>query len=57
MCTGDDGLASVGLDDTKVLTLDANTKVELSQQGNALKLKRLDASLSVRPMTHLPWRV
>ena len=39
MRTGADSLASVGLDETKVVTLDAETRVEFKKEGNALRMK------------------
>ena len=38
MVTGADGIASVGLDDSKIVTLDVNTRVEFAKSSNALKL-------------------
>ena len=43
--TGPDGAASISLDSEKVLTLDADSRVELEQKGSALKLKLVEGSL------------
>ena len=38
LSTGSDGLASVGLDDTKIVTLENDSRVEFSKQGKQLEL-------------------
>lgn len=45
MLTGDDGTASVGLDDTKIVSLDHNTRVEFIQEDNHMQLNLLEGEL------------
>ena len=45
LSTGTDGLASVGLDSSKVLTVDHSSKVGFSQSGKQLKLSLEEGSL------------
>lgn len=39
LSTGSDGLASVGLDDTKIITLQSDSRAEFTKQGKHLELK------------------
>lgn len=43
--TGEDGLASVGLDDAKVVTLNHDSRAEFSKKGKELELKLTKGSL------------
>ena len=45
MLTGEDGTASVGLDDTKIVSLDHNTRVEFIQEDNHMQLNLLEGEL------------
>ncbi|MBR2602999.1 MAG: FecR domain-containing protein, partial [Clostridia bacterium] len=45
MQTGEDGIASVGLDDTKIVTLDASSRVQFVQEDSHLKLSLSQGSL------------
>lgn len=39
LSTGSDGIASVGLDDTKIITLQSDSRAEFTKQGKHLELK------------------
>ena len=43
--TGNDGLASVGLDDTKIVTLQSDSRVEFQKQNKKLELKLTKGAL------------
>ena len=45
MQTGEDGMASVGLDDTKIVTLDASSRVEFAQESGHLLLKLTEGAI------------
>ena len=45
MQTGEDGLASIGLDDTKIVTMDASSRVEFIQENSHLRLKLSQGTL------------
>ena len=45
MRTGVNSLASVGLDDSKIVTLDAESRMEFFQQGNSMRLTLAEGSL------------
>lgn len=45
MRTGEDGKASVGLDDSKIVTLDADTDVEFIQEADHMRLNLREGSL------------
>lgn len=51
--TGADGLASVGLDDTKVVTLQSDSRVEFMKQNKKLELKLTKGALFFEVMEHL----
>ena len=45
LSTGSDGLASVGLDDTKIVTLENDSRVEFTKQGKQLELNLTQGAL------------
>ena len=45
MRTGEDGKASVGLDDSKIVTLDADTDVEFIQEADHMRLNLREGAL------------
>ena len=45
MQTGEDGTASVGLDDTKIVSLDHNTLVQFIQEDNHMQLNLLEGEI------------
>ena len=45
MRTGEASLASVGLDDSKIVTLDEKSRVEFFQEGNTMRLKLTEGQL------------
>lgn len=45
LSTGDDGLASVGLDDTKIVTLENNSRAEFIKNNKQLELKLTQGAL------------
>ena len=51
--TGNDGLASVGLDDTKIVTLQTDSRVEFQKQNKKLELKLTKGALFFEVMEHL----
>ena len=51
--TGNDGLASVGLDDTKIVTLQSDSRVEFQKQNKKLELKLTKGALFFEVMEHL----
>ena len=53
LITGLDGLASVGLDDTKIITLQSDSKVEFSKRAKQLELKLTKGGLFFEVTEHL----
>ena len=53
LVTGLDGLASVGLDDTKIITLQSDSRVEFSKRANQLELKLTKGGLFFEVTEHL----
>jgi hypothetical protein len=53
LSTGDDGLASVGLDDTKIVTLQSDSRVEFQKQNKKLELKLTKGALFFEVTEHL----
>lgn len=53
LSTGDDGLASVGLDDTKIVTLENNSRVEFTKSRNMLELNLTQGGLYFEVTEHL----
>ena len=51
--TGNDGLASVGLDDTKIVTLQTDSRVEFQKQNKKLELKLTKGARFFEVMEHL----
>ena len=51
--TGTDGLASVGLDDTKIVTLQSDSRVEFQKQNKKLELKLTKGAIYFEVMEHL----
>lgn len=51
--TGADGIASVGLDDTKIITLQNNSRAEFSKKRKQLELKLTQGSLFFEVTQHL----
>lgn len=51
--TGADGIASVGLDDTKIITLQNNSRAEFSKNRKQLELKLTQGSLFFEVTQHL----
>lgn len=51
--TGSDGLASVGLDDTKIVTLQSDSRVEFQKQSKKLELKLTKGALFFEVTEHL----
>ena len=51
--TGDDGIASVGLDDTKIVTLQSDSRVEFQKQNKKLELKLTKGALYFEVTEHL----
>lgn len=47
MATGENSLASVGMDDTKIVTLDQNTRVEFFKDGSQMLLKLIKGTILV----------
>lgn len=53
LSTGVDGLASVGLDDTKIVTLENNSRVEFTKSRNMLELNLTQGGLYFEVTEHL----
>ncbi len=53
LSTGYDGLASVGLDDTKIVTLDSDSRVEFTKSRNMLELNLTQGGLFFEVTEHL----
>ena len=53
LVTGLDGLASVGLDDTKIITLQSDSRVEFSKRAKQLELKLTKGGLFFEVTEHL----
>ena len=51
--TGSDGLASVGLDDTKIITLQSDSRAEFSKKSKQLELKLTKGALFFEVTEHL----
>ena len=51
--TGSDGIASVGLDDTKIVTLQSDSRVEFEKQNKKLELKLTKGALFFEVTEHL----
>lgn len=51
--TGSDGLASVGLDDTKIITLQSDSRAEFSKKSKQLELKLTRGALFFEVTEHL----
>lgn len=53
LSTGSDGLASVGMDDTKVVTLNSDSRAEFLKKGKQLELRLTKGSLFFEVTEHL----
>ena len=53
LSTGSDGLASVGLDDTKIVTLESDSRVEFTKSRNMLELNLTQGGLYFEVTEHL----
>ena len=53
LSTGADGLASVGLDDTKIVTLESDSRVEFTKSRNMLELNLTQGGLYFEVTEHL----
>ncbi|MCR5049141.1 MAG: FecR domain-containing protein [Saccharofermentans sp.] len=53
LSTGSDGLASVGLDDTKIVTLESDSRVEFTKSRNMLELNLTQVGLYFEVTEHL----